>query len=72
MIVALTPHMLPSATCLVAFVGEPMRQVMWSVVSGPGSVRALRPYTDEHGNAWAVYDPEGNTGQAVVQVAYGA
>lgn len=72
MIVALTPHISPTATSLVAFVGEPMRQVQWSVVSGPGSVRALRPYTDEHGNAWAVYDPEGGEGEAVVQVAYGA
>ena len=72
MIVALTPEIVPSATTLVAFVGEPMRQVLWSVQSGPGSVRALRPYTDEHGNAWAVYDPEGGEGQAVVRVDYGA
>lgn len=72
MILALTPEISPTATTLIAFVGEPQRQVQWSVQSGPGSVRPLRPYTDESGNAWAVYDPEGGEGEAVVQVAYGA
>lgn len=72
MIEALTPRISSTATSLIAFVGEPMRQVQWSVISGPGVVRSLRPYTDEHGNAWAVYDPEGGDGEAVVQVAYGA
>jgi hypothetical protein len=71
MIEALTPRILSSATALVSFVGPPLRQVHWTVIEGPGSVRALRPYTDEHGNAWAVYDPEGGAGTARVQVTYG-
>ena len=72
MIRALTPRISARTTALIAFVGPPLRQVLWAVRSGPGSVRALRPYTDQRGNAWAVYDPEGHDGEAVVEVTYGA
>jgi hypothetical protein len=70
---ALMPSIGPDGTTIMQLYGAPaLRAVTWTVQSGPGTVTGLTPTTDETGTAWAVYDPGGIDGAAVVRASYGA
>ena len=69
----LQPRVRASATTIVQLYGAPpLRAVTWAIVSGLGTIEPLSTVTDETGSAWAVYDPDGNEGAAVIGVDYGA
>jgi hypothetical protein len=56
--------------CLLAFQGPFNTSILWSVLAGGGTIAPLTNYTDAAGLAYAIYHPNGYTGQVSIEVTY--
>lgn len=54
------------------FNGKPNKSVVWSLLSGAGTIDGLSETTDDWGRAWAVYSPGGYEGAVEIEVLYGS
>lgn len=69
-IICVTGIATSTGAAIFQFQGTPNLGVSWSLITGSGSITPVTNYTDENGQAFAIYEAGGYTGQVTVECAY--